>query len=41
MFLLQLYMYFAQRLIFEHSVSGIGNLPSHVKTKMRDIYCIF
>jgi len=23
-------MYFAQRPIFEHSVSGIGNLPSHV-----------
>jgi len=23
-------MYFAQRPIFEHSVSGVGNLPSHV-----------
>jgi len=22
--------YFAQRPIFEHSVSGVGNLPSHV-----------
>jgi len=22
-------MYFAQRSIFEHSVSGVGNLPSH------------
>jgi len=23
-------MYFAQRPIFEHSVSGVGNLPLHV-----------
>jgi len=30
MFLLQLYKYFAHRPIFEHSVSGVGNLPSHV-----------
>jgi len=24
-------IYFADRPIFEHSVSGVGNLPSHVK----------
>jgi len=23
-------MYFAQRPIFEHSVSGVGNLPWHI-----------
>jgi len=26
-------MYFAQRLILEHSVSGVGNLPPHVILK--------
>jgi len=25
-------MYFAQEPLFEHSISGVGNLPSHVLT---------
>jgi len=27
-------MYFVQRPIFEHSVSGVGNLPSHVSKNL-------
>jgi len=29
-----IYTYFAQRPIFEHSVIGVGNLPSHVIFKI-------
>jgi len=31
-------MHFAQRPIFEHSVSGVGNLPSHVIEEIRKIF---